>query len=156
MEWNDRDGSWDTFWARHSNPKSGYSRLLAGPLLLAALYRRSWRLLAVALAYTLVNPILFSPPDEDGVEDDWMHRGVLAERAWVEAGRPVFGRSYPAILNVANVAVFGYTLYAVLARKPIRAAVAYAVSVALKLWFIEALIRWHGSTSADESDERDR
>jgi hypothetical protein len=130
---------WETFWSRHSNPKSGWSRLLTGPLLLAALYRRSWRLLAVAVGWTVLNPVAFSAPEE--TSDDWMHRGVEAERAWLEDGRSVFGGSYPEVLNVLNVGVFVYTVCAALARKPVRMALAYAVSVGLKFWFIETLIR---------------
>ncbi|MFW5964749.1 MAG: DUF6653 family protein [Natronomonas sp.] len=132
--------AWERFWSRHSNPKSGWSRLLTGPLLLAALYRRSWRLLAVAVGWTVLNPVAFGAPEES--TDDWMHRGVRAERVWLEEGRPVFGAGYPEILNVLNLGAFAYTVYAALARKPARMALTYAVSVGLKFWFIEALIRW--------------
>jgi hypothetical protein len=140
---------WESFWSRHSNPKSGWSRLLTGPLLLAALYRRSWRLFAVAVGWTVLNPVVFDAPDAS--TDDWMHRGVQAERAWLEEGRPVFGVGYPEILNVLNLGAFAYTVYAALARKPVRMALSYAVSVGLKLWFIEALIRHRRDESEGEA-----
>lgn len=133
-----RQGFADVFWSRHSNPKSGWSRVLVTPALLYAVYRRDWRLVAATVAFTVVNPLLFSPPDG---QDAWMTRVALAERWWTEAGNGTVGLSYPNVCNSLNVPFVGYALLAAWRRRPARAALAGTLSVALKLWFVAALVR---------------
>jgi hypothetical protein len=128
------------FWRRHSNPKSGWSRTLTLPALLYALHRRNWRLAAAVVAFAALNPLLFAPPADD---DAWMTRVVLAERWWTEERRGVFDLSYPNVLNVLNVPATGYALLAAYRRRPLRAAAAGAASMALKFWFVGALVRRH-------------
>jgi len=129
----------DAFWRRHANPKSGWSRTLTLPAILYAVYRRDRRLLAAALAFTLVNPVLFAPPETD---DAWMTRAVLAERWWTEErDRAVVGLSYPSVLNVANVFTAGYAVLAAYRWQPLRTALAGAATLALKFWFVAALVR---------------
>lgn len=133
------EGLTETFWRRHSNPKSGWSRVLTFPALLYAIYRRDWRLLAVVLAFAVCNPILFSPPETD---DAWMTRVVLAERWWLRQGdRGLFDASYPNACNLLNVPLTGYALLAAARRRPVRAALAGAASMAVKFWYVAALVR---------------
>ncbi|WP_433634570.1 DUF6653 family protein [Halomicrococcus sp. NG-SE-24] len=129
----------DTFWERHSNPKSGWSRLLISPLLVFALYRRDRRLVALAVLATVVNPVAFGPPDPD--TDSWMTRAVRAERWWIEAGNGSLGLGWPNVLNTVNVPAFAYALAAAYARKPVRAALAMALSMGLKLGWVELVAR---------------
>lgn len=134
-----RDALAETFWRRHANPKSGWSRTLTLPVILYAVYHRDWRLLASALAFTVLNPVLFSPPETD---EAWMTRVVLAERWWTEERRRgVLDVSYPNVLNVCNLPVFGYALLAAYRRQSVRAVVAGAASMALKFWFVGELVR---------------
>jgi hypothetical protein len=129
----------ETFWRRHSNPKSGWSRTATTPALLYAVYRRDPRLVVAVVAFAVVNPLLFSPPD---TEEAWMTRVVLAERWWTgEEGRGVLGLSYPELLNLLNVPAMGYALVAAYRRRPVRAALAGAASMALKFWYVGALVR---------------
>jgi|GEM_PF-6739143 len=74
-----------TFWARHSNPWSGWSRTLGHPALVAALYHRSWRGVAACIGYFIINPLLFPPPKNT---DNWMSQGVLGERLWTSGYNP--------------------------------------------------------------------
>jgi len=134
----------DVFWARHSNPKSGWSRTLVGPLLVLALYRRDWRLVAVAVLAAVVNPVAFPPPGED--VDSWMTRAVRAERWWLDEGRGTVGLGWPNVLNALNVPAFAYALYAAYERTPVRAVVALALSTALKLGWIEVVARRYDAT----------
>jgi len=100
----------DEFWARHSNPKSGWTRVPSGAVIVYAIYRRNWRLLGAALVWTAVNPFLFSPPETD---EAWMTRVVLAERWWVrEQTNKTVGLSYPNICNTVAALGFVYALYA--------------------------------------------
>jgi hypothetical protein len=149
---SDGDGSLrsrleSTFWDRHSNPKSGWSRLALGPLLVLALYRRDRRLLAVALVAAVVNPVLFPAPPEE--TDDWMTRAVRAEQWWLNEGNGALGLGWPNVLNALNVPAFGYAVYAAVRRKPTGAAVGTAASMALKLGWIELIARRYDAATAE-------
>ena len=129
----------EVFWKRHSNPKSGWSRVLVLPVLLYAVYRRSWRIAASAIAFTILNPVLFSPPADD---DAWMTRVVLAERWWTsETKRGVLDLSYPNVLNAINVPTTVYAFAAARRKQPIRAALAGLAAIALKFWYVGELVR---------------
>ncbi|MFC7136430.1 DUF6653 family protein [Halobaculum litoreum] len=139
MDASRRFADLDTFWERHANPKSGWSRFLSVPLLLLAAYTRDRRVLALALGWTLVNPVAF-PRVERGPEVDpaWMTRVVDAERAWLR------GETSPGAwhrLNTVSGPVTAYALYAAYRRRPGRAVAAGAVSMALKLAFVWGLER---------------
>lgn len=131
---------WEWFWARHSNPKSGWSRALTAPFLVAAIYFRKPKLLLATVGYLVVNPIAFPEPERT---DDWMTRGVLGEKRWVENGNPLFARSYPSVLNVVNVPTFCYVLYAAYRRKPVQAFVVLFLSMALKFWFVAEMVAYY-------------
>jgi hypothetical protein len=128
----------ERFWRRHSNPKSGWTRVPSGAVIVYALYRRNWRLLGAALVWTAINPFLFDPPDTD---DAWMTRAVLAERWWVreETNRTV-GLGYPNICNTAGALGFLYALYAAWRRSPTEAALGVVASIGLKLWWLRVLV----------------
>lgn len=146
----------DRFWLRHANPKSGWSRTVTLPVLLYAVYHRNWRLLAAVVAFAILNPLLFPPPESD---DAWMTRVVLAERWWTtEMRRGVFDVSYPNVLNVVNVPTSAYALLAAYRRQPVRAILAGGASMALKFWFVGALVRRYDAreTELPEIDRGDR
>ena len=144
----------DTLWKRHANPKSGWSRVLVTPLLLYAVYRRDGRLAALALAFTVVNTVLFSPPED---HDAWMTRVVLAERWWVdERGEPVLSRSYPAVLNLFTLPVFAYAFLAAYRKRPVRAAIAGLASILLKLGFVAELVERYDASNAESASSAAR
>lgn len=143
----------ELFWARHSNPKSGWSRVPTGPVLVYAVYRRDPRLLAAALVWTVVNPVLFAPPETD---DAWMTRGVMAERWWVrEEGRGTLGLSSPNVYNTVAAGAFLYAVFAAWRRRPAGTAVATILGSGLKLWWIGVLVRRYDAV-AGERAERER
>lgn len=128
----------DRFWARHSNPWSGWTRVPSGAVIVYAVYRRKWRLLGAALIWTAMNPFLFSPPE---TEDAWMTRAVLAERWWIkeEANRTV-GLGYPNICNSAGALGFMYAVYAAWRESPKGATLGVVASIGLKLWWLRVLV----------------
>ena len=133
------DRAEDTFWSRHANPKSGWSRVPTGPVLMYAVYRRNWRLLLAGLAWAALNPFLFPPPES---EDAWMTRAVLAERWWVrEKHNSTVGLGYPNVCNTAGALAFCYALYAAVRRRPVGTTLATATAVALKFWWLRVLVR---------------
>lgn len=136
----------ETFWDRHSNPKSGWSRTLVLPAILYAVYHREWRVAAAAIVFTVVNPFLFSPPVDD---DAWMTRVVLAERWWrTDREQPVFDLFYPNVLNVLNIPATGYAFVAAYRRHPRHTVLAGVISMALKLWYVGALVRRYDAETA--------
>lgn len=141
----------DTFWRRHSNPKSGWSRAVTLPAVLYAIYHRNWRFLAAAVVFVVLNPLLFSPPETD---DPWMTRVVLAERWWTdEMGRGVLDLSYPNVLNVLNVPISAYALLSAYRRRPIRTTLAGGASIGLKFWFVGTLVRRYDRRTSGRSEE---
>lgn len=129
----------ETMWRRHANPKSGWTRLPTGALLVYAVYRRDVRLFVVTLAWTAVNPFLFPPPDE---EDAWMTRAVRAEQWWIyEEGNATVGADYPNVCNAVGALGFCVALYAAWRRHRTVAALGAVASVAFKLWWLRVLVR---------------
>jgi hypothetical protein len=129
----------ERFWARRSNPKSGWTRVPSGTVIAYAVYHRNWPLLGAALIWTAINLFLFSPPE---TEDAWMSRVVLAERWWIraETNRSV-GLGYPNVCNTVAACGFVYAVYAAWRRSPTRATLGVATSTALKLWWIRVLVK---------------
>jgi hypothetical protein len=133
------------FWQRHANPWSGWTRVVAYPLLMLGVYRRDGRLLAGTTLFVLLNPVLFPAVDSD---DAWMSRVVLGERLWLSEGRKT---SLVNLLNVANVPVSLYAVYAASRRRPVRTAFATAGSMLLKFLFVNEMVKFYDA-HAEESD----
>jgi hypothetical protein len=125
------------FWARHSNPWSGWSRTLGHPALVAALYHRSWRGVAACIGYFIINPLLFPPPKNT---DNWMSQGVLGERLWTSGYNPQQWR-LPTWLNIINLPVFVVSLVTAYQRKLTTAIAATLLTAVTKLWFIDRMAR---------------
>ncbi len=76
----------DATWQRHTNPWSGWTRVLILPLFALAVWSRVWLgwwcfvPLALLVVWTVVNPRAFPPPKSI---DNWMSKGVLGERIWL-------------------------------------------------------------------------
>lgn len=128
----------ESVWRRHSNPKSGWSRLLSYPVLVFALYARKPRLLGATAAFVALNPVLFPEPESE--PGDWMYRVVRAEEEWTAAGNPLVGLGYPQVLNLVQIPVFCYNVYAAYRRYPARTLLSTAATMALKLWFVSELV----------------
>ncbi len=128
----------DRVWKRHSNPWSGWTRVPTGAVMVAAVHQRDLRLLLAALVWTVVNPLLFSPPED---ESAWMTRAVLAERWWIEEGHSTVGTDYPNVCNAVGALGFLGALLAAWRRRPRAATVGVAVSVGFKLWWLAVLVR---------------
>ncbi|MFC4356344.1 DUF6653 family protein [Halobium salinum] len=139
----------EALWNRHANPWSGWSRLLAGPAILYAVYRRDPRLVALAVVWTAVNPVLF--PEREVDADDWMTRGVRAEQAWLDGE---FDASDLVWLNYASAPVWCYALYAAYRGRARSAGLFGVLGIATKLLFVDRLARRHAETTAATPDTR--
>ena len=134
------------FWARHANPKSGWSRIVSLPLLMACIYHRNWRGLALTVAFVVLNPVLFSPPDDDSA---WMTKVVYGERLWTQGERAYL--KYPGVLNVLNGVASVYAVYAALRQRPTETALATALSMAGKFWFVAEMVHLYEDHAAGRS-----
>ena len=139
------------FWDRHANPKSGWSRLLATPVLIFALYARKWLLLGLTVLFLAVNPILFPEPDEPPTED-FMYQVVRAEEQYLSEGRPLFGLGYPAVLNVLSAAGSILALWSALRRNVRGTALGTALLMAGKLGFVNALVELYRESEGETGD----
>ncbi|GAA5430774.1 DUF6653 family protein [Haloarcula japonica] len=146
------DSAWDWFWARHANPKSGWSRVPTGAVIVYAVYQRDWRLLTAACLWTLVNPVLFVPPE---TEDAWMTRAVLAERWWLtEEANGTMGLGYPNVCNTGGALASVVALYAAWRRRPVSAAIATIVMGGLKLWWLREIVQKYDAREEGTSSHR--
>lgn len=136
----------DAFWARHASPWSAGTRILASPALTYAIYRRKRRLLAAVLVFLAVNPVLFPRPART---DNWLSRGVMAERAWIRGGNGTIGRDYPNVLNLLSIPAWLLALAAAARRRPVATVLATATAMALKLSWIDAIIELTGVGGED-------
>lgn len=142
----------DIFWSRHSNPKSGWTRVPTGAVLVYAVYRRDWRLLFAGLLWAAVNPFLFSPSESD---DAWMTRAVLAERWWTrEEKNGTMGFTYPNVCNTISAISFLYALVAAWRRQPAGAALGTFLGSGLKLWWTSVLVRRFDAAPASGKNQR--
>jgi len=136
----------DAIWARHANPWSVWTRNSCLPLLALACWSRvwlgwgAWGAVALALAWTWLNPRVFPPPRST---DNWASRGVLGERVWLNRKRvPVPAHHVRAATVLALVSTSGLPFV-------IWGAVQLAVWPALlglvlihlgKLWFMDRMV----------------
>jgi hypothetical protein len=140
----------DAFWERHANPWSAGTRFVLLPALMTAIYRRSARLLAATLAFAVLNPVLFPPPDRT---DSYLSRIVLAEREWLAAGNDTMGLSYPNVLNLLNVPATLYAVVSAVRRDRRGTVLGTAAAMGLKLWWVDAVVRRTGVTGEGPAAE---
>jgi len=68
---------------RHTNPLSGWTRIIAFFLIPFPIWTQDWYLLLVLLAFFAVNPILFPEPKS---KNSWMSKSILGEEIWTKEG----------------------------------------------------------------------
>ena len=132
---------------RHANPKSGWSRVVVLPTLVYAVSQQNRGLAISAVVCAIVNPLLFSSPDDDSA---WMSRVVRAERWWTQDHRLV-GLSAPNDLNAGSILITSYAFLAAVRKQPWRTAVAGALSMGRKFWCVAALVRRYDTAQEHSS-----
>lgn len=131
----------EVIWARHSNPKSGWSRLVTGYAIVLGLYYRKWRVVGLMVLFLMINPVLFrEPPDET---DDWMYKVVRAEERWTTDGNRLIGLGYPQIINTLSIPVGLYGLYAAYKQKPRSTVIFPLVSIGLNQWCMKKITDYY-------------
>lgn len=123
--------------------------MFAFPVLVYALFARRRRLFLAAALAIAVNPVVLPRPEDART---WTSEVVQAERYWTEHGR--HGTLLRAV-DAANLPVTAGALYAAHRRKPRTTALLTALSVALKVGFVRALVRQYESETRPGALQRD-
>jgi hypothetical protein len=129
------------FWSRHANPASVSTMVAAFPMLVLAIYRRNRPLLVGTLLAVALNPLLLSPPDDDGA---WATRVVLGERVGLERKSPLWAET---AFVLACSPVYLFTLRAAANRRPIRTVAGTTASMVLMLLFFRRMVRLYEEAS---------
>jgi hypothetical protein len=70
-------------WKRHSNPWSGWTRILIYPLVYLPFWNRRWKQGVAVAAWFAANPLIFPAPEDDS---SWATRSVPVPALVVRAG----------------------------------------------------------------------
>jgi hypothetical protein len=133
-------------WARHANPWSVWTRYTVLPLLTAAVWSRAWLgwwalvPVALAVAWTWVNPRLFAPPASTA---SWASKAVLGERVWLNRAQvpvPPHHRRAPHVLSAVAAAGLPLVVWGLVRFEPWPLLLGCALVYAGKLWFLDRMV----------------
>lgn len=134
-------------WMRHANPLSVWTRFSVVSLIALAIWSRDWIGwycligVAVALAWMMVNPLLFSPPRSTR---NWASKGVLGERIWAARDTveipPQFRSAVPAVANVYSTIGLALLAYGLVVLSVVPVVAGILIVHGGKLWFIDRMV----------------
>ena len=135
-------GMTDEAWRRHANPWSVWTRFAAIPLMLLAIWSRTWIgwwclvPVAAVVVWLFVNPKAFPPVDEPR---GWAARGIYGERAWVRDRDlvPPDHRGVLRLLISLGVAGFAMILWGLIALQLWPTVFGTTLVVVAQLWRID-------------------
>lgn len=122
-------------WARHSNPWSGWTRVLSMPALAVGLFLHNFWILGAVIIWLIINPIIFPKPKS---VDNWMSKGVLGERLYFKDGKKL-KKDLPTLLNLVNIPVFLSFLYFAWQQELIAMILSGLLTIVIKFWFIDRM-----------------
>jgi len=141
----------DAGWARHANPRSGWTRVATAlPLLVVAVWSREWwgpwSLIPVAgaLVWVWLNPRAFGPAADDSA---WITKGVLGERLWSNRDRepvPERHRFVPHVLNLAQLIGVPFLVWGLVGLQVWPTVVGLLLITGIKLWYIDRMAILYG------------
>lgn len=133
-------------WARHANPWSAYSRLAGSLAVFFAFWSLhwigAWGLLAIALAaaWTWLNPRLFAPPQS---AESWAARGVLGERVFLNRKKVPIPEEHARLAWIATGASAGFLaigIYGLATGAFWTAFCGWCAAVLAKVWFVDRMV----------------
>ena len=133
-------------WERHANPWSGWSRVSILPLLAIATWSRIWiswwalAPIAIILFWTWINPRLFPPPAST---DNWMSKGVLGERIWLQREHNADLLHHAPIIRNLTIATTVGTVCLVAGLALVNLTltmVGLAIAILSKLWLLDRMV----------------
>lgn len=123
-------------WMHHSNPWSGWTRVLSMPALAAGLLLHNFWILGVVVVWLVINPVLFPKPKSI---DNWMSKGVLGEQLYFKDGKK-FKKDLPTLLNILNIPVFAMFLYFGWQQELVAMVLSGLLTMIIKFWFIDRMV----------------
>ena len=148
----------DEVWARHANPWSVWTRYCALPVLILAVWSRTWIGLwsavpiLLAVVWIWINPRVFTRP---GSTKNWASKAVLGERVWLNRKRiPIPEHHLPLIYILNTISGLG-TLLCIwgLVKLSVWGTLFGMVMVVLgKSWFLDRMV-WLYDEMKDENPD---
>jgi hypothetical protein len=137
-------GMTDEAWKRHANPWSVWTRFAAIPLMMLAIWSRTWigwwSLVPVALvvAWLIVNPHAFPAVERPA---SWAAKGIYGEKMWLEDPSLVSGdhRKVQRLLIGVGSAGFALLAWGLVALEVWPAVFGATLIVLGQLWRIDRL-----------------
>ncbi len=132
-------------WRRHANPMSGWTRMLALPMIILAVWSRVWIgwwalfPVVLALGFVWVNPRLFAEPAHFR---SWMSRGVLGERVFLEHRHEIAEHHLTASrwLTLASVPGAVLMIWGLIVLWWEAAVFGALLSALPKIWFVDRMV----------------
>ena len=132
-------------WQRHADPWSVYTRIPIPPLLVGAIWTRTWigrwSLVPVGAvcAWTAINPRAFPPPRS---LDHWASKAVLGETRWAkrkECPVPQRHRAAPNVLGAISALGVPFVARGLVVRDGWMVLFGLTVQMAGKVWFLDRM-----------------
>lgn len=132
----------DKTWDKHMNKWSGWTRVLAMPLLATGLYLHNYWILGITVVWLILNPLVFPRPKS---VDNWMSKGVIGEKMYFEDGKKL-RRDLPTLLNLLNVPLFIAFIYYGWQQELAPLILSGLLIMVVKFWFIDRMAQLASST----------
>ena len=125
-------------WKRHTNPLSGWTRVLAFFLIPIPIWFQNWYLLIGLLIFFAINPILFPEPKS---KNNWMSKAILGEELWTKKG--VLQKDFPTILNLFNGLFFFVLVFGAYNNFLEITVLSTILSSVFKLWYLDRMVFYY-------------
>jgi len=128
----------EKIWRRHTNPLSGWTRVVAFFLIPIPIWYQSWYYLIILLVFFAINPLLFPEPKS---KNNWMSKSILGEELWTKKG--VIQKDFSTVLNLFNGLFFFIMLYAAFNNFLEIAVFSTILSSVFKLWYLDRMVFYY-------------
>lgn len=122
--------------------------VLAYPLLILSVYRRDRSLLIGTLLLVVMNPLAFSPPEDDSA---WSTRVVLGEQVWLT--QRIRSSMRDLLLVTLALPVYVYTLRSAVKQQPIKTALSTVTSLVAMFFFFDRMTQLYERNTAQRTQD---